>query len=114
MRTEADEGATTKARALYNLAAQTAKGETMGVVQMYENAAVMRGASFDETERFATIGRLARDYAGNVALRKAAGDYAAEYHAQRPKVRAYKLLMVDGLNARQVVDYFAKLLKEIE
>jgi len=47
---EADESATDKLTALANLREQVAKGETMGVVSMYELAAWRVGASPRETE----------------------------------------------------------------
>lgn len=48
--TEADEGATSKGRALMALEAQVLKDETMGIIQMYEDAALAAGATVAETE----------------------------------------------------------------
>jgi hypothetical protein len=112
--TEAVEAATSKAVALANLREQVAKGETMGVIAMYEQAATLFGATFDETDRACEIGRLARAFAADVKARAAVGDLRAEYHAQRPKVRAYSLLMADGIGPRAAVDAFKKLLTAIE
>jgi hypothetical protein len=50
MITEADEAATDKRTALDNLGDQIAKGETAGVIAMYERAAWGAGASVAETE----------------------------------------------------------------
>lgn len=121
--TEAIEAAYSKEAALYNLAAQYAKDETVGVRDMYESAAVAYGASFDETDRAAEIGRLARAYALDVKARQAAGDTHAEYHAQRPKVRAYRLLLAGGFftidptwpgyNVKLAVSTFAMLTREV-
>lgn len=49
--TEADEAATSKGVALYNLRAQILHGETEGVIAMYERAAWRAGASVAETEQ---------------------------------------------------------------
>jgi hypothetical protein len=46
--TEADESATSKTRALANLHEQVLNGETMGIVSMYELAAMSAGANFYE------------------------------------------------------------------
>lgn len=108
--TEAVEAASCKAIALANLREQVAKGETAGVIDMYERASVAFGASFDETERACAVGRLAREFSLDVKARVSAGDLRAEYHAQRPKVRAYSLLMADGLTPREAVDAFRVLL----
>ena len=48
--TEADEAATSKDVALANLRDQIAKGETAGIVDMYERAAWNAGATVSETE----------------------------------------------------------------
>lgn len=47
---EADEAATDKRAALDNLRSQLAKGETEGVIAMYERAAWGVGATKSETE----------------------------------------------------------------
>ena len=56
--TEADEAATSKGRALMNLADQIAKRaaglETQAVVDMYERAAINAGASVAECEALST------------------------------------------------------------
>jgi len=46
--TEADEGDTSKAEALRNFRFQVESGETMGIVQMYEDAARAKGATSSE------------------------------------------------------------------
>jgi len=48
--TEADEAATSKDVALANLREQVAKGETQGVIDMYERAAWYAGATVSDTE----------------------------------------------------------------
>lgn len=60
MVSEADEAATDKATALANLREQVAKGESMGVVAMYERAAWHAGASVVETEAAMKAGRERR------------------------------------------------------
>ena len=55
---------------------------------------------------------LVDKYRRDVAARRQLGDEHAEYHAQLPKVCAYKLLMDRGMTAKQAVEEFAKLLKE--
>jgi hypothetical protein len=50
MTTEADEAVTSKNVALANLRDQVAKGETQGVIDMYERAAWNAGATVSETE----------------------------------------------------------------
>ena len=54
---EADEAASDKATALYNLTAQVVKGESMGVIDMYERAAWGAGATVAETESAIKKGR---------------------------------------------------------
>jgi 1,6-anhydro-N-acetylmuramate kinase len=49
---------------------------------------------------------LANDYTTDVRRLRAAGDHRAEYHAQRPKVKAYGALMHAGLTPREAIDYF--------
>jgi hypothetical protein len=49
---------------------------------------------------------LAREYANDVRVRRAAGDAKAEYHAQLPKVKAYGALIHAGLTAREAIEYF--------
>lgn len=58
--TEADEGATSKGRALMALEAQVLKDETMGIIQMYEDAALAAGATVAETEKVMTEARRVR------------------------------------------------------
>lgn len=48
--TEADEAATSKQTALDNWREQVSKGESQGVVDMYERAALAAGATVDELE----------------------------------------------------------------
>lgn len=48
--TEADEAASDKNQALDNLRSQVNKGETMGIVAMYERSAWHAGATVAETE----------------------------------------------------------------
>jgi hypothetical protein len=56
--TEADEAANnSKELALLNLTEQVAKGETMGVISMYEVAALELGATLAETEAAIANGR---------------------------------------------------------
>ena len=50
MISEADEASTSRERALENLRDQVAKGETHGVIAMYERAAWNAGATVRETE----------------------------------------------------------------
>lgn len=49
--TEADESATSKQRAIENLKSQVYKGESVGVIDMYEQAALNSGASVQEIEQ---------------------------------------------------------------
>ena len=60
MITEADEAATSKAQALANLREQVIKGETMGVIDMYERAALTAGATYDEVEAVVFQASLAK------------------------------------------------------
>ena len=55
---EADEAATSKRVALDNLREQVRKGETLGVVAMYERAAWAAGATVAETERVLITARI--------------------------------------------------------
>jgi hypothetical protein len=55
------------------------------------------------------IRTLAEEYVADVRRLKAAGDHHAEYHAQRPKVKAYGALMHAGMTPRQAVDYFKQI-----
>jgi len=57
------------------------------------------------------VAMLAREYADDVRLRRRHGDSHAEYHAQRPKVKAYGALMHAGLSPREAVDYFRDVLR---
>jgi hypothetical protein len=54
--TEADEAAGDKERALENLRDQVRKGETMGVIEMYEQAARKAGATTEECLQAARAG----------------------------------------------------------
>jgi hypothetical protein len=54
---EADEAASDKETALYNLTAQVIKGETPAVIDMYERAAWGVGATVAETEAAIKKGR---------------------------------------------------------
>lgn len=56
--TEADEAANNKVVALSNLQEQIIKGETMGVISMYEQAAIDAGASEGELEQASKIAYL--------------------------------------------------------
>jgi len=56
--TEADEAATSKWVAIQNLCDQVARGETAGVIAMYERAAWGAGASVFETEAAIAAHRL--------------------------------------------------------
>lgn len=113
MITEANEAASSKLTALENFAAQYAKDETMGVRAMYEQAAVCHGASFDETERWAEVGKLVRAFWIDVEARLAAGDKRAEYHAQRPKVDAYRLLMAQPMSPKEAVATFKRISENV-
>jgi len=55
---EADEAATSKHVALENLREQVRKGETIGVVAMYERAAWAAGATVAETEEVLITARI--------------------------------------------------------
>jgi hypothetical protein len=55
---------------------------------------------------------LAAEYSRDVRARRAAGDARPEYHAQRPKVRAYAILMRRGMTPREAVDYFRSVSEE--
>lgn len=59
----------------------------------------------------ARIRELAREYARDVAARKALGDSHAEYHAQHPKVKAYRLLIETGLKPKAAVERFKEILQ---
>jgi hypothetical protein len=48
--TEADEGATSTERALENLAYQVQAGESMGIISMYEMAALNAGCTHAQVE----------------------------------------------------------------
>ncbi len=56
--TEADEAATDKVTALSNLQYQIVKGETMGIIGMYEQAAINAGASGAEISQVEKIASL--------------------------------------------------------
>lgn len=58
--TEADETAKNKVNALYNLQDQIIKNESMGVISMYEQAAIDAGASVQEVSQAIQIARLIR------------------------------------------------------
>jgi hypothetical protein len=60
--TEADEAAKNKVKALYNLQDQVIKEETMGVISMYEQAAIDAGASVHEVSQTMRIARLIRKH----------------------------------------------------
>lgn len=53
---------------------------------------------------------LAEEYVKDVKARRAFGDFRPEYHAQKPKVEAYKLLLDEGLSSRKAVAYFRHVL----
>ena len=59
--TEADEAAKDKPTALANLREQVAKGESAGIVDMYERAAWNVGATVQETDAAMKAGREARN-----------------------------------------------------
>lgn len=61
-----------------------------------------------------TVRELSQEYARDVQARKDLGDTHAEYHAQLPKVRAYKLLMDTGLTPKQAIAEFQRILGEVE
>jgi len=50
--------------------------------------------------------RLANEYTRDVLARREVGDSKAEYHAQRPKVKAYAALIHAGLTPREAIAYF--------
>jgi hypothetical protein len=58
------------------------------------------------------VHRLACEFKAEVAHRRALGDRHAEYHAQRPKTRAYKLMLDAGLSPRELVKRFARILRK--
>lgn len=58
------------------------------------------------------VAQLASAFAEDVKLRKALGDSHAEYHAQAPKVEAYKLLLDAGYGPKAAVEIFGKALEE--
>ncbi len=57
------------------------------------------------------VHRLACKFKSDVAHRRALGDRNAEYHAQLPKTRAYKLMLDAGLKPRELVKRFARILR---
>ena len=58
------------------------------------------------------VHRLACEFKTDVQHRRALGDRQAEYHAQRPKVQAYKLMLDAGLRPREAVKRFARILRK--
>ncbi len=60
--TEANEAASNKIQALQNLQTQIIKDETMGVISMYEQAAIDAGASTQEVSQTMRIARLIRKH----------------------------------------------------
>ena len=52
------------------------------------------------------VRQLAREYTVDVYNRRRVGDAHAKYHAQRPKVKAYGVLMKAGLTPREAIQYF--------
>ena len=58
------------------------------------------------------IASLATEYSADVQARRAAGDTHAEYHAQRPKVKAYAALVHAGMAPREAIEYFRTVSKE--
>ncbi len=60
--TEANESATNKVQALQNLQTQIIKDETVGVISMYEQAAIDAGASVHEVLQTIRIARLIRNH----------------------------------------------------
>lgn len=54
---------------------------------------------------------LACEFHADVGHRRALGDRHAEYHAQRPKNRAYKKMLDAGFTAKQAVRVFRTLVR---
>jgi hypothetical protein len=57
------------------------------------------------------IQALAEQYAREVRLRTELGDARAEYHAQAPKIMAYKLLIDSGLTPKEAIAEFQRVLE---
>lgn len=63
-------------------------------------------------KNMALVGQLARDYVKDVKLRKELGDSHAEYHAQQPKVEAYRILLDEGYTVKEAIAIFNRIAEE--
>lgn len=50
------------------------------------------------------VRELMNKFRRDVELRKELGDSNAEYHSREPKIRAYKLLLDEGLTPKEAVE----------